>query len=241
MDTKIMRGTLPQVRWSAVLAGVAFALGVHVCLGLFGASLGFAAEGRDSRALGFATAAFALMSAFTSAFVGAAIAARLSASMDHRSAFLHGGLVWSVALVAGALFLSGTVAGSAMGTGYLWNGGIVANDGGRDTGPGSPVDSAAREASTASLLGGIAALAGLAGALTGAAIGRHAFLQPSASKDLRPAKGDGEERRIAAAARTPGMMPPPSVERRADNAVDTIWSDPAFDRRRGVMEDRRRH
>ena len=48
-----------------------------------------------------------------------------------------------------------------MGTSYVLNGGVISNDGGRDTGPGSPIDSAARDASAASLLGGLATLVGL--------------------------------------------------------------------------------
>jgi hypothetical protein len=226
MNTNLMRGALPPVRWSAVGAGVAFALAAHVCLGLFGAALGFASEAGDSRALGILAGLWALLSAFVASFLGAAVAARMAAGGDSRSALLHGALVWCVGLVAGALFLSGTLAGSAMGTSYVLNGGVIDNDGGRDTGPGSPIDSAARDAAAASLLGGLATLAGLAGAITGCAFGRQATAHT------------GVATRYGV---TAGMMPPPAVERRTADHVDTIWSDPAFDRRSTAVPDRRQH
>ena len=226
MDAALVRGSLPQVRWSAVAAGVLFALAAHVCLGLFGAALGFAAQGEESRALGVAAGFWALISSFVASLIGASVACRMAAGLDSRSSFLHGLLVWCAGLVAGALFLSGTLAGSAMGTSYVWNGGIVANDAARDAGPGAAIDGAARDAAAASLLGGVACLAGLVGAITGTLLAQRMSDRPAA--DLRPR-----------AAATPGMMPPP--ERRADVPADTIWSDPAFDRRRASVPDRRQH
>jgi len=225
MNTSLMRGTLPEVRWSAVGAGVAFALAAHVCLGLFGAALGFASEAGDSRVLGVFAGLWALLSGFVASFLGAAVACRISAASDVRTAGLHGLLVWCVSLVVGALFLSGTLAGSAMGTSYVLNGGVVSNDGGRDTGPGSPIDSAAREASVASLLGGLATLAGLAGAITGATFAR----QVTAQTGVATQRG-----------RAAGMMPPP-MERRSVEPLETIWSDPAFERRSMAVPDRRQH
>lgn len=224
MDTALVRGSLPQVRWSAVAAGVLFALAAHVCLGLFGAALGFAAQGAESRALGLLTGFWALISSFAASVLGASIACRMAGALETRAAFMHGLLVWCIGLVAGALFLSGTLAGSAMGTSYIWNGGVVANDAMRDAGPGAAIDSAARDAAAASLLGGFATLAGLVGAITGTVLAQRATDRPA----LRPR-----------AAATPGMMPP--LERRSDTPADTVWSDPAFDRRRTAIPDRRQH
>jgi hypothetical protein len=226
MDTTLMRGVLPPVRWSAIAAGVAFALAAHVCLGLFGASLGFASESGDSRALGILAGLWALLSAFASSLIGAIVACRIAAAADGKASALHGLLVWCLGLVVGALFLSGTLAGTAMGASYIWNGGVVANDAARDAGPGAAIDSAARDAAAASLLGGLAALAGLGGAIAGAILGRRANLYM------------GADRRVPA---TPGMMPPPREERRTVDSTDTVWSDPAFDRRHAAVPDRRHH
>jgi hypothetical protein len=222
MDTALVRGGLPQVRWSAIAAGVVFALAAHVCLGLFGAALGFAAQGAESRALGIAAGFWALISSFLASLLGASIACRMADAFETRAAWLHGLLVWAGGLVLGALFLSGTLAGTAMGASYIWNGGVVANDAVRDAGPGAAIDGAARDAAAASLLGGFATLAGLIGAITGILVAQRVADQPAL-------------RRRASA--TPGLMPP--MERRTDVPGDTIWSDPAFDRRRAAVPDRR--
>jgi hypothetical protein len=241
MQSQILRGILPPIRWSAVFVGVAFALAAHVSLGLFGAALGFAAQGNDSRVLGVLAGLWALMSAFAATLLGALTATRIAAAADDRTAWLHGVTVWCVALVTGALFLSGTLAGSAMGASYIWNGGLVANDAALDNGPGAAIDSAAREAAVASLLGGIAALAGLAGAVAGATLGRRAVSRTAATTGAPIRATSTGQDRSSDAARTPGMMPPPPIERRREDAIETIWSDPAFDRRQGVKPDRRRH
>jgi hypothetical protein len=229
MTTNLMRGRLPFVRWSAVFAGVAMALAVHVCLGLLGAAIGYSAEARDSRALGVLAGLWALMSASTASLLGAVVACRIAAAADNRTAWLHGGLVWSLGLVIGAVFLSGTLAASVTSVSYAWNGGIVADAPARDAGPGEAFDSAAGSAATASLLGAAASLFGLMGALVGASIGRE-----SVALDVLPVRE--EKARTYASS----LMPPPTGERR-DESDETLWSDPAFDRRRSVHADRRRH
>jgi hypothetical protein len=238
MPASVMRGSLPHVRWSAVFAGVAVALATHVCLGMFGAALGYGAEAHDSRALGIVAALWAVMVAFTSALMGAIVATRLVAAAEGRGAWLHGTLVWSIALVVGAVLLTSAMAGTTMGVAYAWNGIITPSHAGADTGPGAAIDAAASSAATGSLLGGIAALFGLAGALVGATIGRQAILADTA----RPATGTAinREKRRENAAYDSSLMPPPEVERRGGPDA-TVWSDPAFDRRHGVAEDRRHH
>jgi len=226
------------VRWSAVFAGVAVALAAHVCLGLFGAALGYGAEAHDSRALGIVAGLWAVMVAFTSSLMGAIVATRLVAAADGRAAWLHGTLVWSIGLIAGAVFLSSALAGTAMGTAVAWNGTVAPGQSGADTGPGAPIDNAAGSAATGSLLGGVAALFGLAGALVGGAIGRQAIMADS----MRPATGTATEReqRRETPAYASSLMPPPEAGRGGQTDT-TIWSDPAFDRRHGVTDDRRHH
>jgi hypothetical protein len=123
------------------------------------------------------------------------------------------------------MFLSGTMAASVMGASYVWNGGVVAN--GADMGPGSALDGAARDAAMASLLGGLAALCGLAGAFVGAIVARDALAPRQAVPDTRGwmTEAVGSE-----------TLPP--FERR-DGSLETVWSDPAFDRRRSAVPDRR--
>jgi hypothetical protein len=226
MTTNVMRGSLPSVRWSAVLAGVAMALAAQIVLGLVGAALGYAAEARDSRSLGIVAGSWSVMAAFTAALVGAIVTCRIVAASDHRTAWLHGSLVWCLGIVAGAVFLSGPLAGSLMGVSYVWNGGIVSTDDGRNLGAGSPIDSAARDAAVASLLGAAGALAGLVGSLVGAAIARL-----SVAHAALPVREGG--------AYSSSLMPPPNPRRREEPTA-TEWSDPVFDRR-GTVLDRRQH
>lgn len=243
MSTNVMQGSLPQVRWSAVFAGATVAIAAHVCLGMFGAALGYGAEAHDSRAMGVLAGLWAVMTAFTASLMGAVVATRLAAGREDRSAWLHGTLVWCVALIVGAVLLTGVLTGSAMGVAYVWNGLTAAANGGRDAGPGAAIDAAAGSAATASLLGGIAALFGLGGALAGAAIGRQAVVSNSRSETVRPenraaAETDKRRENVAYAST---LMPPPSGERRDSTQDPSVWTDPAFDRRHGVQEDRRRH
>jgi hypothetical protein len=232
-------GTGPlHVRWSAIFAGAAVALALQVCLGLFGAALGYGAEAQSSRILGGLGMLWAIGTAFSATMLGAIVASRLAAG-DDTNAFLHASLVWSLALVVGAVLLSGTVVGSTVGAGYLWNGGLVPSA--RDTGPGTALESAAGSAAGASLLAAVASLFGLGGALVGAIVTRQLI-----SVDLRhgvpvrtPDRPASEENRRQIAAAESSLMPPPQVERRSHE--DTIWSDPAFDRRHSAVVDRRQH
>jgi hypothetical protein len=226
MPNNVMRGSLPAVRWSAVFAGAAVALAVQICMGLFGASLGYAAEARDSRAAGVLAVLWSLCAAFTASLLGALVAARLVAATDSRAIWFHGALVWCFGLIAGVLLLSGTLAATFMGAGYAWEGGVL-----RDTGPGAPLDSAAGDAALASLLGAVGALFGLAGAVTGATIGRQMVTLAGAEIPAGPREGR---------ATRSSLMPPPVSERR-EGAGETLWSDPAFDRRRTAGIDRRHH
>jgi hypothetical protein len=235
MAVNVMSGRLPHVRWSAVFAGAAVALAAHVCLGLFGAALGYGAEAHDSRALGWLAILWSISTAFAASMTGVIVATRMAAESDG-DALLHGSLVWCVGLIAGAIFLSGTLTGGTVGAGYAWNGGIISSA--RDAGPGTAIESAAGSAANASLMAGIASLFGLAGALVGALVGRQWAVVDAHLAAPRPQPDHGmalDDRTRPAAAST--LMPPPVPERRTHD--ETIWSDPAFDRRRSALEDRR--
>jgi hypothetical protein len=235
MAVNVLRRGLPHVQWSAVFAGAAVALATHVCLGLFGAALGYGAEARDSRALGGLAILWSIATAFTASMVGAVVATRLADLDDDGGALVHGALVWCIGLIAGAVFLTGTLTGSSVGAAFAWSGGIAPVT--PDTGAGTALESAAGSAANASLLAGIASLFGLGGALVGVLIGRQLAVVDARADAPRPARAVTREEQRSAPAHVSTLMPPPAAERRTRE--ETIWSDPAFDRRRGAVEDRR--
>ncbi len=97
---------------------------------------------------------------------------------DTRSGSLHGVLVWCIGLIAGALFLAGTMATGAMsaGTAASGNAGAVQRATGETgrvtTTPGrqARADQAAKGAAEGAGGGALAAIAGLLGGIVGAAI-----------------------------------------------------------------------
>lgn len=166
---------LPRLHWSAVIAGVFLALAAHVVLGLIGAALGFAAQPADSRALGVGAAIWALITPFVATLLGAWLAIRLSDERDNASGYVHGILVWSIGLIAGALFLTGTAATGAMTAGTAASGNLgsaqrmmrgnagQANVTGRQT--EAQADQAGKAGAAATGGAALAAIAGLLGAV----------------------------------------------------------------------------
>jgi hypothetical protein len=177
---------LPRVHWGPIAAGVPIALAAHVVLGLVGGALGLAAEPADSGALGAGAAVWALLTPLVSTLVGAWVAVRLARQWDAAGSNLHGVLVWSIGLLAGAIFLTGTLATGAMsaGTAASGNAGALrrAIEGGTQRiDPGSPrtqagaeqaQDDAGRAGAAALGAAAMASLAGLLGAFLGAALAR---------------------------------------------------------------------
>lgn len=188
VGTQSMEGrALPRVHWSAVFAGVLVALAAHIVLGLIGAALGFAAAPADSEALGAGAAVWGLLTPFVASLLGAWVATKLARRWDTAGSNLHGILVWSIGLIAGAIFLTGSLASGAMsaGTAASGNAGAVRRmvEGGQQrVDPDSPraqanaerAEDAAGKAGAA-MAGGaaMAAIAGLLGSLVGAALGRN--------------------------------------------------------------------
>lgn len=160
----LMRGALPRVEWSAILVGVLLALALHVLFGLFGVAFGFAARPDKATDLALA-AAWGLLVPFWSMLAGAVVAVRSSSSTTRRAAVLNALLVWCVALVAGAVLLSGSLAAGARTAAHAV-GGLGLLD------PSPVWTPAAAAASGAAALG---SLLGLLGALLGSVIGRRAL------------------------------------------------------------------
>lgn len=189
-STTVSEGTgtrfFHRVHWSAVIAGVFLALAAHIVMGLIGAALGFAAEPADSEALGAGAAIWALLTPFVASLLGAWLAVRLSgedrfavATDDKTNSYVHGVLVWCIGLVAGALFLTGTLATGAMtaGTAASGNLGPAERMVGR-MGADRPVtpqaearaDEAGRAGAAATGGAALAAIAGLLGAVVGSGL-----------------------------------------------------------------------
>jgi hypothetical protein len=176
--TEVARGrAFPRLDWGAMFAGVLLAIAVHVVMGLVGVALGFAARPSDSRAIGAAAAIWALVTPFVATGVGAWLACRMARAEDARAGALHGVLVWCVGLIAGALFLAGTMATGAMTAGTAASGNIAAAQRaagetirGRAPQARAGADEAAKAAATGAGAGALAAIAGLLGGIVGAAL-----------------------------------------------------------------------
>jgi hypothetical protein len=177
-ETMHDRGSFGRLHWGAVISGVLLALAVHIVLGLFGAAFGFAAEPADSKGVGAGAAIWALLTPFVASWLGAWLAVKMAGARDEANASLHGVIVWCIGLIAGAIFLTGTLASGAMtaGTAASGNAGVARlqarEQTGRTTVSGPRAEAAADQAAKGAAAGtgaaGLAALLGLAGALIGA-------------------------------------------------------------------------
>ncbi|BDG06171.1 hypothetical protein [Anaeromyxobacter oryzae] len=171
---------LPRLSWGAVIAGVLLAIAAHIVLGLVGAALGFAAAPADSRGVGAAAAIWALVTPFVATLLGAWLACRMASEWDTAGSNLHGVMVWCIGLIAGAIFLTGTLASGAMtaGAAASGNAGMMQGLGGTTPsdmrGPRGQAQAEQAGKAAAATMGGaaMAALAGLLGAFVGAGIAR---------------------------------------------------------------------
>jgi hypothetical protein len=188
-----------RLSWGAVLAGVLLALAAHIVLGLVGAAIGFAAAPADSKGLGASAGIWALLTPFVATLLGAWLACRLANAHDAAHGNLHGILVWCIGLIAGALFLTGTMASGAMSAGTAASGNLGAaqrtlRDAGAAPAPADRTaagtsasggttareaqarqrtEDAAKAAAATAGGGAIASIAGLIGALAGSGLSRR--------------------------------------------------------------------
>jgi hypothetical protein len=107
----------PNLRWSAVLAGAALALGTWLLLQLFGTAVALYALDSEhvdrARAVGIGSTAWSAFSAVVGMGLGGALAARLAGHRDRRVAGLHGMLVWAISSLVGFVAISAAVAYAA--------------------------------------------------------------------------------------------------------------------------------
>jgi MFS family permease len=170
---------LARLHWGAVIAGVFLAIAAHIVLGLVGAAIGLAAVPADTQAVGAGAAIWALLTPFVATALGAWLAIRLTGEEDRAAGYVHGVLVWCIGLIAGAIFLTGTLASGAMTAGFAASGNLATAQRVVGTEPGQPATAAEAQAraedagaTAAAAAGGaaLAAIAGLLGAMVGAGL-----------------------------------------------------------------------
>jgi hypothetical protein len=200
----LTRGELPRVQWAPVIAGVLCALATHIVLGLFGVAFGFAAE-PSGRGVGVLAAIWGLATPLVASFIGAWVAVRIAADREERGAMLHGALVWCIGLVAGAVFITGSLASGAMTAGMAASGNVGLRTIERRDTPGSRARASATADDAAKGAGGagVAALLGLGGALLGAATARRAVTGEGRGRSRRRHARDEVQRRADVAREFP--------------------------------------
>jgi hypothetical protein len=97
----------PAIRWSAIFAGTAVAVGVWILLQVFGMGAGLSAIDTDNagslRGVGIGTSVWSLLAPLVAMFIGGWIAGKLAATRDDRVGGLHGVVVWALTSVAGVM------------------------------------------------------------------------------------------------------------------------------------------
>ena len=95
------------MRWGALIAGLLIALGVDIGLGLVGFGLGLGSTA--TRGLVAAATLWWALTPLVATFVGAMVAVRIAGAVHPAAAQLHGVLLWSLALIAGAIVVTGVM------------------------------------------------------------------------------------------------------------------------------------
>lgn len=188
---------LNTVRWSAVLAGMAVGIAVHLVLTLGGVALGLALNERgNAYGIPLAAGAWNTLSMLAGALVGGYVAARASALRRIADGMLHGIVAWGATTLVFAVLALTTASGLA---GGLFN--AVAENGRRgvaavvqgasatSTAAPATADTAVRAAASGwlAIATGLSLLAGLAGGALGARGARrftHGTLRPGVTPNV---------------------------------------------------------
>lgn len=116
------RRVAPTFHWSAILAGLAVALGVQVFLTAIGGAIGLAAaipatahDADTARGIGIGAGVWTVLSPLVSMFVGAYVASYLSRPVDRGAAAINGIAIWALSLVVGVLIVGGAATSTASG------------------------------------------------------------------------------------------------------------------------------
>jgi hypothetical protein len=188
------------VRWSAVLAGMAVGIAVHLALNLGGVALGVALNARgDAYTIPFAVGAWNTLSMLAGALVGGYVAARASALRRIADGMLHGTVAWGATTLVFAVIalttadaLAGGLFNAIAESGRLGAAAVAEGAGAISTPAPATVDRAARAASgwlaVAIMLSLLAGLAGGALGARGARRFTHGLLRPGLTPNVTVTK-----------------------------------------------------
>jgi hypothetical protein len=192
----------PAVRWSAIFAGTAVAVGLWILLQIFGMGAGLAAVDTDRlgslRGVSIGTTVWSLLAPLVAMFIGAWIAGKLAGSRDDRVAMLHGVIVWALTSVLGVLACVSLVSALASGVAHshavIYDGSLSNND------AEYAVRSAADATGKALLAAGVSLLLSLGTALIGGLL------------SVRKLDRGGRRREEHTTVQTPVVPPPAGVD-----------------------------
>jgi len=109
----------PAIRWSAVLAGTAVAVGLWGVLQVLGIGAGLAAldpdDAASARGAMLGTGAWSVIAPLIAMFVGGFVAARLANTHDRRVAGAHSLVMWGLTATTGLVFTLWMVSHAAFG------------------------------------------------------------------------------------------------------------------------------
>jgi len=109
----------PAIRWSAVLAGTAVAVGVWGVLQVLGIGAGLVAldpdDASSARGVAIGTGAWSVIAPLIAMFAGGFVAARLANTYDRRVAGTHALVMWGLTATTGLVFTLWMVAHAAFG------------------------------------------------------------------------------------------------------------------------------
>ncbi len=107
-----------HMSWSAIIGGAVVAIGLWILLYAFGLAVGLSSidpsNPESAKTAGIGTGIWSLIAPLIALFAGGLVAARTAGVLDRGGAIIHGGVVWAVSTVAGALAM-GMVLGALAG------------------------------------------------------------------------------------------------------------------------------
>ena len=113
----------PAIRWSAVLAGTAVAIGLWGVFQLLGIATGLTAldpdDARSAKSAALGMGAFSVLAPLIATFAGGFLAARLANSWEKRVAATHGAVVWGLTTAAGLVVTLWMASAAAVGAAHV--------------------------------------------------------------------------------------------------------------------------
>lgn len=121
-----------QMRWSAVLAGTALAIGLWILLQTLGMGIGLSAVDVDDagnlKGIGIGTGVWSLIAPLIAMFLGGLLVGRLCGSWSRKIGALHGSVMWALSVAIGLWAMLSLV--TALASGVARVGGAAVSTGG---------------------------------------------------------------------------------------------------------------